>query len=505
MNILRDFESAHKKTLMKNKGQFAGLSAAEQKNVLGLVRCIPLFAEMEDSTLQCLQHAELIEADAGDRVLEQGDQAHFFWVLLDGGLRAESIETDGTRRLLAKHIGCETFGEVPLLAGSPSKIECVISQPSRLLRLNEDSFWILMTTCPTVRKGILSNMAIRMEVMQTRLMQQEKLASLGTMAAGLMHELNNPGTAARRATAQLRENLVRLQEMSLRSCRMELRQDELNCMADLQEYILQPKKQTAMGSLEQSDAEDALAQWLEEASIEDAWELAPPLVSIGLSAKMLNCTRSNFRPEALSAALHWVEALVSSIQQLHTIEESITRVTDLVGAVKRYSYAEKIGRQTVDVHESLQSALVILGHKIRQKEIQVAKEFSADLPPLQIETGGLNQVWTNLLDNAIDAAPQQGRIALHTWLEEEKICVSICDNGAGILPECQAHMFEPFNTSKPIGVGTGLGLSIAYKIITGQFGGDIQFRSRPGETEFIVRVPQKQADTAGPSKDVSAD
>lgn len=454
-----------------------------------------MFAVMEDSTRQCLERSELIEADAGDRLLELGESAHSFWILLKGGLRAEYTDTDGTRRALANHHGSETFGEVPLLTGSPSRVECVISEPSRLLRLDEDSFWYLMTTCPTARKGILANMAIRMEGIQARVMQREKLASLGTMAAGLMHELNNPGAAARRAVAQLRENLTRLQELSLRSCRMDLHPEELNCIADLQKFILQPHKSVAIGSLEQADAEDALAQWLEEASIEDAWKLAPPLVSIGLTAEKLECTRSSFRPQTLSSALHWVEALVSSIQQLGTIEESITRITDLVVAVKRYSYAEKFGNQSVDVHESLQSTLVILGHKIRQKEIQVSREFSTDLPLLLVEASGLNQVWTNLLDNAVDAAPQNGHITVRTWLEEDKICVGICDDGTGMSAECQSHIFEPFYTSKPMGIGTGLGLSIAYKIVTSYFGGDIQYQSRPGRTEFIVRLPQQSAKT----------
>ncbi len=481
--------------MIENKGKIADLPLAEQQSLLAIVHSIPVFASMDGSTIECLQRAELIEADTGDRVLEQGGFTSSFWVLLEGGLRAECTDPDGSQRTLANHRGSETFGEVPLLAGTRSRIECIISEPSRLLRLDEGSFWILMTTCPNVRKRILANMALRMESLQALVMQREKLASLGTMAAGLMHELNNPGAAARRATAQLRENLTRLQELSLRSCRMDFHAEELTCLGDLQEYILKPHKPAAMSSLEQADAEDALAQWLEESGIEDAWKLAPPLVGIGLTAEKLECTRSSFRPEALSGALHWVEALVSSIQQLGTIEESITRVSDLVLAVKRYSYADKIGQQTIDVHESLQGTLVILGHKIRQKEIHVAKEFSPDLPKLQVTATGLNQVWTNLLDNAIDASPQQGHITVRTWMEGTNMCVGIRDDGPGIPEEHRPHIFEPFFTSKPVGVGTGLGLSIAHKIVKTSFGGEIRFESQPGSTEFIVQLPQQTVKT----------
>ncbi len=483
---------------MKSQGKFADLPPAEQQSLLVSVRRIPVFADLQDDTVRCLQNAELIVADAGDCVLAQGEMTHSFWILLDGEFRVESAGPDGVRRTLAIHRGSETFGELPLLAGSSNRVGCIISQPSRLLCLDEDSFWLLMTSCPTVRKGILANMALRLEGLQVLAMQREKMASLGTMAAGLMHELNNPGAAARRATVQLRETLTRLQNLSLQNCRMGFDVEELNCIAELQEYILQPRNLVATSSLDQADAEEALAQWLEAAGIEDAWKLAPPLTGVGLTAEKLSCAQSSFRPEALSGALHWVEALVSSVQQLQTIEESITRVTELVSAVKSYSYAEKNCQHTIDLHESLQSALIILGYKIRQKEIQVSRQFSSDLPVLQLKASGLGQVWTNLLDNAIDAAPQQGHITIRTWATDKDIFVGIRDDGPGIPEQHRPRIFEPFFTSKPVGVGTGLGLSIAYKIITVHFGGDIRFESQPGATEFIVRLPQPAAATPAP-------
>lgn len=489
---------------MENKGRVANLPASEQKALIEAVRRVPLFATMPDSTIRCLQQAELIDAEAGDRVVEQGETARAFWILLEGCLTAEYADANGTRRTLGIHHGGETFGEVPLLAGTPSRAACTISQPGRLLKLDEESFWLLMSTCPAVRKGILGNMALRLEGLQALMLQREKLASLGTMAAGLMHELNNPGAAARRATALLRENLTRLQQLSLRSCRMELHTEEVNCLSDLQEYILQPHKAAVISSMQQADAEDALAQWLEEAGIEDAWKLAPPLVGIGLTAGQLECARENIRPEALSGALHWVEALVSSIQQLGTIEESINRVTELVLAVKRYAYADKAGEHRVDVHESLQSTLVILGHKMRYREIQVDKQFGPNVPTLQAFATGLNQVWTNLLDNAIDAVPDKGHITIRTWADGHDIWVAIQDDGPGISAENRPHIFDPFFTTKPVGVGTGLGLNIAQKIVTREYQGEITFQSEPGKTEFLVRLPL-QAPVSQPASSSSGD
>ncbi len=478
---------------MKNLGKFANLPLPEQQSLLTSIRNIPVFADLEPETIECLHQADLIEADAGDRVMQQGEFADAFWIFLDGEFRVESVGPDGALRTLAIYRGNETFGELALLAGSPNRADYVIGKPSRMLRLNEDSFWLLMTTCPSVRKGILANMALRLEGLQTLVMQREKMASLGTMAAGLMHELNNPGAAARRATAQLRENLTRLQQLNLRNWRMGFGASELDCIAELQEYILEPRNLAAIGSLDLADAEETLANWLEQAGMDDAWKLAPPLASVGLTAEKLDCAKSCFNPEALSGTLQWLEALVSSVQQLATIEESITRVTELVTAVKRYSYAEKMGQQTIDLHESLQSTLIILGHKLRHKELHVSKEFSPDLPAVQLKAAGLSQVWTNLLDNAIDAAPQQGHITIRTWTEGNDIFVGIRDDGPGISEEHRPHIFEPFYTSKPVGVGTGLGLSIAYKIITLHFGGDIRFESQPGSTEFIVRLPRCDA------------
>ena len=480
---------------MKNKGKFGDLSASEQQAVLQTVRCVPLFHGLEEGTQECLERADLIEADAGDRVLEQGETSSWFWILLEGGLRAEHIEPDGTHRVLSTRRGCETFGEVPLLAGSPSRVECTMIEPSRLLRLDEESFWLMMTTCPSVRKGILTNMALRQEGLKEMVLQREKLAALGTMAAGLMHELNNPGSAAKRAAAQLRDDLRRLQKLNLQHCQMGMPAGELECIARLQETIFEPHKLTASNSMEQADAEDAMTEWLEEAGVEDAWKLAPPLVGMGLTKEKLECLRTNVRPEALAGALEWLEALAGSVQQLETIEEGITRVTELVLAVKHYSYAEKMCCQAIDIHKSIQSALVILGHKIRHKEIQVSKVFSPDVPMLQSAAAGLHQVWMNLLDNAVDAAPQKGHITVKTWAEDGDVCVAVIDDGAGIPEENRPHIFEPFFTSKAEGVGTGLGLSIAHKIVTAHFGGSIGFESAPGKTEFTVRLPKQPPET----------
>jgi len=295
----------------------------------------------------------------------------------------------------------------------------------------------------------------------------------------------------------LRENLLRLHEISLKFKERDFTAEQKHCMFDLQKHALAVKQPLMMNSLDQSDAEEALAEWMESANIENAWKMAPTLVSIGMKASELESVRNNFDGPLLGEALSWLDALVSSMQLVGTIEESIGRVTDLVQAVKSYAYEGKGQRQTIDINNSIHATLVILGHKLREKEIVLEKSFAADLPPLHSECSGLNQIWTNLLDNAIDAVPQHGRISVHTWAEQSTadpkkphtdLCISVTDNGSGIPLESQEHVFDPFYTTKPVGVGTGIGLGIVQRIVE-QYNGVIRFSSEPGDTKFVVRLP----------------
>jgi signal transduction histidine kinase len=228
------------------------------------------------------------------------------------------------------------------------------------------------------------------------------------------------------------------------------------------------------------------------------------MVAIGITSGDLECARAEFPGPVFSDALSWLEALVSSMQLVGTIEESIGRVSDLVKAVKSYAYEGKGQKQSVDVNESIHATLVILAHKMRQKEIVLEKNFAPGLPVLQCECSGLNQIWTNLLDNAIDAVGPKGHIRIRTWEEDgpgsakgdgvarHYLCVTIADDGPGIPPESQSHIFDAFYTTKAVGVGTGLGLGIVQRIVD-QYGGTVTFASEPGNTEFRVRLPRERS------------
>ncbi|HEY0796632.1 MAG TPA: ATP-binding protein [Acidisarcina sp.] len=453
---------------------------------------VPLFAQSKPEDLDCLGNIELVHAPPGTPLIRPGDEEKAFWILLQGQVHAQKLEADGSTTMLTTLSDGETFGEVQLLTGKDnSGVSCEVDLPSTLVRVSDESFWKLMASCAIVRNGIVSNMARRLQAYQAMTLHREKLVSLGTLSAGLMHELNNPGAAARRAASQLRQNLIRLQQCSLRFCTDSMGGEEGACMSRLQEHAMAVKPLHVIDSLEQSDAEERLAEWLESSGVKNSWELAPALTAIGLNEDELGCARSAFSKEELSDALNWLGALTSSMQLVSTIEESITRVTELVSAVKKYSHEDKAQRHQVDVHETLLSTLTILGHKFRQKEVRIEKDFALDLPTLITGGVGLNQVWTNLIDNAIDASPPKGKIRIRTWAEDGKICVAIADQGQGIPEENRRHIFEPFFTTKEVGVGTGLGLDIAHRIVVGNYHGEISFSSEPGATEFVVYLPNQ--------------
>jgi signal transduction histidine kinase len=448
------------------------------------------YAGITQEQLCGLGEADLLRIPAGSMFHDPTDALRAFWVLLEGEVVCDKAEQDGSRyRIFVAKAG-DCFGEVILLAGMKPTLYMEASQDSVGLRFDEDSFWNLMACSHAARAMILGNMTKRLQTHMAEAAHREKLISLGTLAAGLMHELHNPGSAAKRASSQLRENLMRLQDLSLKFCDREMSQEQLTCMRDLQTEAISHAKTTAMGSLEQADAEEAMADWLDSAGVENAYKIAPQLVAIGLDPRELQCTREAFADDGLSDALNWLESLVSSVSLVDQIEESITRVSDLVMAVKKFAYDDRCTLRQVDVHDSIQSTLTILGHKMRQRQLTVNKHFDASLPFIQTTGVAISQVWTNLIDNAIDASPESGEIDVKTWSEPGFLAVSIGDHGGGIPAELREKIFDPFFTTKPVGKGTGLGLEIVQRIVTQGFGGTITVESEPGNTQFVIRLPQ---------------
>ena len=266
-------------------------------------------------------------------------------------------------------------------------------------------------------------------------------------------------------------------------------------MHSLLEQAVRSCHAPALSTVAQSDAEEAMSEWLQSAGVENAFTIGPALVAIGFDQRELECAREAFEAESFSDALNWLDVLVSSVSLVCAIEESITRISELVMAVKKFAYDERLPAKELDVHDSLQSTLTILGHKLRIKQIAVEKCFSAVPSTIHTKGSALSQVWTNLIDNAVDASPEGSKIEIATWNEPGNgaapawLAVSISDHGAGIPAEVKPRIFEAFFTTKPQGSGTGLGLEIVHRIVTQKFGGTIEVDSEPGNTRFIDRVP----------------
>ena len=455
-----------------------------------------IFAETNLDALIGVEQVERITAKTGAAVSEPGSPANFYWVVLKGETRAERIEADGSRTMIGGAHAGDGFGEAALLSGKTHmQFLTTATEDSIVLRFNKEQFWKILACCPQARTVVLADMAHRLQAYQVEALHREKLVSLGTLAAGLMHELHNPGSAAKRAASQLRENLMRLQQLSLRnSGRMKTAQ-QLDCMRGLLEHTLSGCRLAAMSSLEQADAEEAMGDWLSSAGVENAYTIAPVLVGMGFDRQELDCAKEYFDAESLSDALNWLGALVSSVSLVCAIEDSITRISDLAMAVKKFAYDERSPAKELDVHDSLQSTLIILGHKLRIKQIQVEKRFEASPSTIYTRGSALSQVWTNLIDNAADASPSGGQIEIATWTEADPgwLTVSITDHGTGIPADVLPRMFEPFFTTKPQGAGTGLGLDIVHRIVTEKFGGKIEVETGPGKTQFVVRLPLRSS------------
>lgn len=477
---------------MTDPKRVSRIEDVEAGSLLERLGGVSAFSGATAEELACLGRVDLVQAEPGIDVLRLFPGRRCFWIVLSGELRVEMPASAGDRLQLGRLSAGESFGEIPLLTGQDPLATITAVTPAVLVAIQEEVFWELMLECPKIRTAVLGNMARRLQHYQSQALHREKLISLGTMWTGLMHELKNPGMAARRAASQMRANIGSLQQITVRMCGgPPLTASQKECLRDLQEQAMAPPTHPPRSSLEQSDAEEELAAWLEAQGIEDSWKLSGTLAAIGFTARALSCAQAQFPGAALSDPLHWIDALISSTQLVDTIEESISRITELVYAVKQYAYEDKAQRSQIDIHASIQSTLVILAHKFRLKELTVERRFAPDLPPIASSGQGLNQVWTNLLDNAIDAAPQKGSVMVRTWATGNEICVGIQDNGPGIPEENRRRIFEPFFTTKPVGEGTGLGLDIVQRIVADQFRGSIRFESVPGRTEFIVSLPRK--------------
>jgi signal transduction histidine kinase len=453
------------------------------------VRAIPLFSGLDDTQLGCIELGEVINVPGGTVLISEGERSPFFFVVLEGELRL--TRTYDRQTVLMGVIKPGHFtGEVTLLLQIPWMATVRVGKPAKLFRLAQDDFWRMLATCRTVARELFHSAATKMRNLEGYSQQREKLASLGTMAAGLAHELNNPAAAARRAAAHLQETTDKVQSLLCQLTRTLDHENLQHLVAASRDALERSAKASAIDHLERSDRADAVVIWLETHGVAAAWELAPTFASAGVDTVWLEEFAGKLPAASHADALGWLEARLNLKSLLGQVEQSTGRIAELVKAVKSYSYMDQSPMQEVDIHDGLESTLTMLGHKL--KNVTLVRAYDRSVPRIMAYGSELNQVWTNLIDNAIHAVNGTGKICVGTCSEDDQLVVEIVDNGPGIPPEVQSHLFEPFFTTKPVGTGTGLGLIISNRIVADRHGGEIEFESRPGETRFKVRLPLKR-------------
>jgi signal transduction histidine kinase len=452
------------------------------------IRQVSLFASLHEDQLRWIvEHSTEVHCDTSEYIFVEGSPANNFYVLLAGELQITK-NIGGREVVLTTHHAGTFTGEVPLLTGTPYVASARCLQSCRLLRISADDFLQMLSLCTSVMRTLFATLSGRMQTMDTVMTQSEKLTSLGRLSAGLAHELNNPAAAAQRAAGQLGETLPLLQS-SLLNLKQQLTPEQTALLVQLQEVATANAAQAqALDSLEQSDREDLLTSWLDEHDILDGWKMAPVLANAGLETEQLDSLAEQIPSVALASVLTWLEATLDTTDLLRQVEQSTTRISELIKAIKEYTYMDRAQQQEVDIHEGLENTLRMLNHKLKGK-IAITREYDRNLPRICVFGSELNQVWTNILDNAIDALDGHGQIKIRTLREGDFVHVEIADNGPGIAPDVQSHIFEPFFTTKEVGKGTGLGLDIAYRIIVNNHHGDITVTSKPGDTCFQVCLP----------------
>lgn len=449
-----------------------------------LVR-FPGFAGLPDDQIAWfLGQSEEVQLKAGDVYAKQGDPPDAMFVLLEGDFEWRG-EFHGETIVMSLEVG-DITGALPFSRMKQFTVSGRAVSNGRILRFPAALFPELMQKMPELVKRLVGVMTDRVRE-ATRLEQQrDRLASLGKLSAGLAHELNNPATAAKRAAAQLRETLHSIKEASLQLGRRELTPTQKAEIENLESSFTQADA-PPLDTLAMSDLEDQIDSLLRSHGQNDLWQLAAELARRGVKPGQLESLFENLDSGTARAALVRIAASVEIASLLREIESSTSRISDLVRAIKEYTYMDQSPVQNVDVVKSLETTLTILNHKLK-RGVTVERNYPSS--PLLVNSFGseLNQVWTNLIDNAIDAMNGQGELRVRTFRDDGCVVVEIGDSGPGISAEIQSHIFEPFFTTKGVGEGTGLGLDTVQRIVR-KHKGNVQVNSRPGDTRFRVSLP----------------
>jgi signal transduction histidine kinase/predicted CoA-binding protein len=449
---------------------------------------VPLFASMPDHDLEKLcEMVTEVYLKPGDELFAEGSPGDKAYIIEEGEI--EILKASGGRSVqLAVRKSGDVIGEMSLLEAAPRFASGKARTDSKLLAISHNQLDELLNTSPSAARSLLFTITSRLRSTELMLRQSEKMAQLGTLTAGIAHELNNPAAAAQRGTAQLNGVIGQLQEAQIGLSKLSLSAESWDKLSDLSQIIKErASNHIEIDALERSDREYEIEDWLETHNIPDAWEYAPTLVDLGFSEAELSDLGNDFSPDQLENVIDWMGASFNTFSLLEEINQGSARISEIVKSLKSYVYLDQAPIQTVDLHEGINNTLVMLRHKLKEG-VDVKREYAENLPHIQAYGSELNQVWTNIVDNAIDAMNGKGEIFIKTHQDGDWVFVEIEDNGPGIPDDVKDKIFSPFFTTKAVGKGTGLGLNISYKIIE-KHSGEIKVYSKPGKTRFHISLP----------------
>lgn len=474
-------------------------------------RCSPdelktlfLFEHLTDDQLERLcqeGHVEIIEPGP---VFAEGDPATCFYVMIEGSLVLSKlsggedlvINRTSQRGVYAGAWQAYLRDRVPQVYPGSMRV----TERSRFFVLDADCFAEIVSEWFPMALHLLEGLFFGSRNTKQIVEQRERLLALGSLSAGLTHELNNPAAAAVRATSALRDRVAHMRQKLKMIANGSLDPGSLTSLVGLQEEAVElVAKAPKLSPLEASDREDELGDWFDDHDISGGWDIAPTFVQAGLDVAWLDKVVATVDDsQLLEGAIRWLNYTVETELLMNEIADSTTRVSTLVGAAKQYSQMDRAPYQTVDIRELLDSTLVMLARKIGD-DITVVKDYDASVPPIPAYAAELNQVWTNLIDNAVQAMAGEGTLTVRTRRDHDQVLVEVCDTGSGVPEDIQSRIFEPFFTTKPVGEGTGLGLDISWRIVVKKHRGDLSVQSVPGDTRFVVRLPIEPA--AAPEED----
>jgi signal transduction histidine kinase len=470
----------------------AAITSSPEDKVEALRR-VRVFADLPDDQLQWFaDNTKDVRFATGDVVFEKGSPADVMVIYLEGEVHAyrDDQAHDGYVYIgRAGEPNTEVSGMLPFSRMKEWSATGRAVTDMRVLQFPVSLFPELLQRMPELVKRLVGLMSDRVRDVTVADQQRDKLMALGKLSAGLAHELNNPAAGATRAANDLILVLKELREADLRLCQHDLTPEQDAAISAFEAAAIEHSNTSQpLNSLDQSDREDLLATWLEGRGIEDPWKYSNNLVEAGIDADSLEKMLGNVDAGAVADVLARINAHLAAAKLANEIRTGTARISELVAAIKEYSYMDQASVQSVDVHQGLENTLLILKYKLRKKNIELTREYADDLPRIKAYGSELNQVWTNLIVNAIEAMKEGGKLKVRTRREPTDVMIEIRDNGAGIPESVKSHIFEPFFTTKAVGEGTGLGLDTVARIVR-KHRGNIRFESKLGDTCFQVRLP----------------